>query len=173
MACWARRGVVGGKGCEITGWGTFCSVLTLSYTVKWTSLLNTISSCDQKLYRLKVGTVICHEYTDLDANLCIGHFPLSTSSCGQEIRTSQSWKPNHCACLLNSRIIPFMFFFSFFKGDHPLIQWTLQKSKQSGSGKAAVLLQPYISHKSPPPALLLEFETKPEWKLNKEQLSVV
>lgn len=87
---------------------------SLSYTVKWTSLLNTISSFDQKLYRLKVGMVICHEYTDLDANLCIRHFLLSTSSCGQEIRTSQSWKPNHCACLLNSRIIPFMFFFFFF-----------------------------------------------------------
>lgn len=53
---------------------------------------------------------------------------------------------NHCACLLNSRIIPFM----SKKAARPLFQQTLQKSKQSAPGIAAVLLRPHVSHKGPP-----------------------
>lgn len=36
------------------------------------------------------------------------------------------------------------------KADRPLFQQTLQKSKQSGPGIAAVLLRPHVSHKGPP-----------------------
>lgn len=68
------------------------------------------------------------------------------------------------------------------KADRPLIQQTLQKSKQSGPGIAAVLLRPHVSHKglpsSCPPSLsfnlnLNEVQTKRscQWSARRGGLS--
>lgn len=119
--------------------------------------MNQRAACDKQLrstitlIRTTMGRDdICHRFTDLDTDLrasFLGDCSIVFLSLqiADEV-CSRTWRLNRRACLLNSRFIPFM----SKKADRPLFQQTLQKSKQSGPGIAAVLLRPHVSHKGPP-----------------------